>query len=254
VGIESLANPNSTLYASQSAYLLNGTASTAYQPYLSLSGTSMSAPVVAGTVALMLQANPSLTPNAIKAVLQYTAQIYSDYDPLTEGAGLLNAKGAVDLARHLRSPSTVPYPEHSTWSEQIVWGNQALSGGRLSADATAWRTDVVWGAPKVDGRHVTFGMQCGNATCTSASMSSKQWRPDRTPVSRNIVWGNLCNGADCSLPWTVDAVSGATIGETVVWGTIDAETVVWGTIDGETVVWGTACSDLNCPSVVWGRK
>ena len=32
----------------------------------------MAAPVVSGTVALMLQANPSLTPNAVKAILAYT--------------------------------------------------------------------------------------------------------------------------------------------------------------------------------------
>ena len=34
----------------------------------------MAAPVVAGTVALMLQANPKLTPNLVKAILEYTAQ------------------------------------------------------------------------------------------------------------------------------------------------------------------------------------
>ena len=40
---------------------------------MSMTGTSMAAPVVSGTVALMLQANPKLTPNMVKAILQYTA-------------------------------------------------------------------------------------------------------------------------------------------------------------------------------------
>ncbi len=87
VGIESLSAPNSLLYRSMPAYLLSGTVPTPYLPYLSLSGTSMAAPVVAGTVALMLQANPTLTPNAVKAILQYTAQVYPGYDALTQGAG-----------------------------------------------------------------------------------------------------------------------------------------------------------------------
>ena len=34
----------------------------------------MAAPVVSGTIALMLQANPALTPNPVKAILQYTAE------------------------------------------------------------------------------------------------------------------------------------------------------------------------------------
>src|SRR4029077_6588860 len=74
VGTVSLAVPGSTFYATKFAYLVKGTRSTGAMPYLSLSGTSMAAPVVTGTVAAMLQANPALTPNLIKAILQYTAQ------------------------------------------------------------------------------------------------------------------------------------------------------------------------------------
>src|SRR4029077_1375545 len=110
VGIESLSDPNSAFYLTKSAYLLNGTAQTSYLPYLSLTGTSMAAPVVSGTVALMLQANPALTPNQVKAILQYTAQVYAGYDRMTEGAGFLNAKGAVDLARFFAAPTGTPYP------------------------------------------------------------------------------------------------------------------------------------------------
>ena len=44
----------------------------------------MAAPVVAGTVALMYEANPNLTPNQVKAILEYTAQEYPNYSPLAK--------------------------------------------------------------------------------------------------------------------------------------------------------------------------
>lgn len=67
-----------------------------------LSGTSVAAPVVSGAVAVMLQANPYLTPNLVKAILQYTAQPLAGYNQLEQGAGQLNLVGAVRLAKLVR--------------------------------------------------------------------------------------------------------------------------------------------------------
>src|SRR5439155_19492196 len=160
VGIESATSPGSTLYNTKSPYLLPGTTVTSYLPYLSLSGTSQAAPVVAGTVALMLQANPSLTPNAVKALLQYTSQNYPGYDPVTEGAGFLNAAGAVALAHYFASPLTVPYPDSTGWSGQIIWGNHVVSGGLITVDANAWPIGVRWGDTTTGGASIGWGVRC----------------------------------------------------------------------------------------------
>ena len=64
-----------------------------------MSGTSVSSPIVAGAVAVMLEANPQLTPNMVKMILMYTAQSLKGYNMLEQGAGELNLEGAVRLAR-----------------------------------------------------------------------------------------------------------------------------------------------------------
>ena len=65
--------------------------------YTTLSGTSMAAPHVAGTVALMLDANPALTPLQVKDVVQRTATSLP-YATWQAGAGHLDAYGAVSRA------------------------------------------------------------------------------------------------------------------------------------------------------------
>src|SRR5437763_2881952 len=45
-----------------------------------LNGTSMATPVVAGAAALLLQANPNLTPNLVKAILMFTADQLANFD------------------------------------------------------------------------------------------------------------------------------------------------------------------------------
>jgi serine protease AprX len=159
VGIESITDRSTTLFRSRPGARLWGIVDTAAQPYLSLSGTSMSAPVVAGTIALMLQANPSLSPNLVKAILQYTAEERGGYDHLTQGAGFLNARGAVQLAQLLAGTIVEPDAADPTpWSRRLIWGNQRLGGGELAIDANAWRLDVMWGATHAqDGTAIMWG-------------------------------------------------------------------------------------------------
>jgi len=65
------------------------------------SGTSMSTGVVSGAVALMLQANPNLTPDRIKYSLTSTARAAASNDRMAVGAGVIDAYGA------LRAPAGV---------------------------------------------------------------------------------------------------------------------------------------------------
>jgi hypothetical protein len=266
VGIESLSAPGSYLSTSKPQLLLGGTVASPELPYISLTGTSQATPVVAGTIALMLQANPALTQNAVKAILQYTAQARSDYDALTQGAGFVNAQAAIELARHLAAPETA-FPATTNWNGFLIWGNQRIHDGRVTASATAWTNDVTWGAVKTPaGANVEWGTICTGAACELPA----SWTPWKTSCvdpaclivtwgggrSENVVFGTNCGGANCTVSnfdelslWVVTATTSD--GDTVVWGTgEDGDTVVWGTgEDGDTVVWGTT-SDGD--TVVWG--
>jgi len=246
-GTVSLAAPGSTLYATKLSALVGGLLSTPFQPYLSLSGTSMAAPVVSGTVALMLQANPNLTPNLVKAILEYTAQSYPGYDALTQGAGFLNTLGAVRVAQFFAyAPPGTPLPTQSIWGKQIIWGNHRLTGGAIKPSANAFRLGTTWGAAKSDAdenivwgtadgdENIVWGTACGDDTCDNIVWGTADG-------DENIVWGTDCGGADC---------------ENVVWGTVDTdENIVWGTADiDENIVWGTACDSSGCSdeNIVWG--
>lgn len=242
-GTVSFAVPGSTFYTTKSQYLLNGKISLGYKPYLTLSGTSMAAPVVTGTVAMMLQADPSLTPNLIKAILQYTAQKYPDYNALTQGAGFLNTLGAVRLARFYATAAPgARMPVQKVWSRQIIWGSHRLSGGYINPRGNAWATNVIWGAAKtqaVDGDNIVWGTICADATCDNIVWGT-------ATDDDNIVWGTDCGGADCD-----DVIWGAASDvDNIVWGTaLLDDNIVWGTTVGDdNIVWGTSADD----DVTWG--
>ena len=71
--------------------------------YTMISGTSMATPHVAGIVALMLEANPALSPAEVKDILQRTASNMSGRLPWEAGAGHVNAWNAVAEAAGMRA-------------------------------------------------------------------------------------------------------------------------------------------------------
>jgi serine protease AprX len=71
----------------------------AYIPYYTtMSGTSMAAPHIAGVVALLLEAKPSLSPREVKQIIQQTATNMPGHESWEVGAGYVNAYAAVDKA------------------------------------------------------------------------------------------------------------------------------------------------------------
>ena len=131
-----------------------------------LSGTSVAAPVVAGTVALMLQANPGLSPPLIKAMLQYSAQPLAGANLLQQGAGYLNVSGALALATALRSDigpaadagtlaaganllaagKALPAAKSSLNGQSFNWSRVVTAGGNrlLSGDALFPQYQPIW--------------------------------------------------------------------------------------------------------------
>jgi serine protease AprX len=67
--------------------------------YQHVDGTSFATPIVASVVAQMLEANPGLTPAAVKNILISTADRIPDAEVIRQGYGMLNARRAVDQAQ-----------------------------------------------------------------------------------------------------------------------------------------------------------
>jgi serine protease AprX len=209
--------------------------------YMQLSGTSMSAGVVSGAVALLLEQRPALRPADTKAVLQLTSSFLSSAGLVGAGAGEVNVLAATDFIRNGRlgltaiaaervTPARFAYAEldhffvtpfprllsnvlavGTTWrrgigGQSIVWGAAAVQVGQTSTQS------IVWGA-SYDAQSIVWG----------------------AVHQQSIVWG----------AWTEEY--------SIVWGaSINAQSIVWGaSADEHSIVWGAAAEDL---SIVWGAS
>jgi serine protease AprX len=223
------------------------------QPLLELSGTSMATAVTTGVIALVIQqhnTNPPhrqkpLTPNLVKAMLQFSAIPLAGADYLTQGAGQINAAGAGALARAIDtsaraeqfwlSEGVAPYTtigDHTYgWSQHVIWNGAVLTGDLLSYNSSVWSVAAQWGDDNIIwGTHAL--LEDDNIIWGTTSV----W-------AANLVWSDRIIGVDDgdNIIWGTD--DGA-----IIWGTLDFENIIWGTWDGDNIIWGT----WDAENIIWG--
>ena len=198
--------PNLDIYPCNVYMQCNSTVGPAQ--YFRLSGTSMATPAVAGAAALMLQANPTLTPDLIKARMMKSAykgfasyssswdawgnQYTSQADLFTYGAGYLDIAAALqntDVGTGTAlSPTAVYNPSTRTvslsygtlavgnsvlWGTSVIWGTSVVWGSNVfvSSSSVLWGSSVVWGSSTTSGFSVVWGTSVVWGSSTTQAFS-----------------------------------------------------------------------------------
>lgn len=159
-----LTSPNNTVVPSS---YMNRPGLLAQSDYTRLSGTSMATPVVAGAAALMLESNPALTPDTIKARLMLSADKWlsagGNADPCTYGAGYLDIKGALASTFVAKASALSPCLVRSDSGDVTfdldpkVQGERALWGSSLLDLSAVWGSRALWGSNTLNGSRALWG-------------------------------------------------------------------------------------------------
>ncbi|MFT6917926.1 MAG: serine protease AprX [Cognaticolwellia sp.] len=107
--------------------------------YASMSGTSMATPFVAGVVGLLLEVNPDLSPDQVENILKQSADAMPDYQVHQVGAGYINVKNAVELARNTTGELSDFLSGDTDWSSQGVWQTSGENAKEINY-MSRWRT------------------------------------------------------------------------------------------------------------------
>ena len=126
--VVSLAAPGSTVYNENPSALI-GTSNFVG------SGTSFSAAITSGAAALVLERNPSITPNMLKAHLVGTTDPGPIGNPFADGHGSLDAAAAATHAQMNLNQS--PTDRADTWNAN-VWTGKPPNGSAGSGPTWAW--------------------------------------------------------------------------------------------------------------------
>jgi serine protease AprX len=128
--------------------------------YHTISGTSMATPFVAGTVALLLGANPQLSPDQIEQNLAATADAMPGHLRHQVGAGYIDVREAVEQAIDTAGTRVAFLAGDTAWSRQGAWNTIADGDSRLRYLGN-WRVQNATTAS--DGSYRTIGAKTGGS-------------------------------------------------------------------------------------------
>ncbi len=171
--------------------------------YTTGKGTSFSAPQVAGTIALMLEVNPNLTPAQVRDILQRTATPLPPYHMYEVGAGMLNAQAAVLESafsqRHFGSWRGAAYQGQvsfsnasQTFSGTAAPGSASDSSLNIPANAFLSSVEVAWG-DTLNPNNLTLSLLDSHGATQAVSNSLNA--PGLTGRRQRIVMANPAAGA-----------------------------------------------------------
>lgn len=192
-----------------------------------MQGTSMAAPHVAGVVALMLSANPSLTPAKVEELLKGTAKSFVSPTIYSYGTGIAYAPAAVAAA----VLGEVPPPIQYVTPGDVYMDGELRVGSTLSARTAFWEPAPV---------EMTYEWFVGGKTTPVSTSDTYTLRPEDLGKPVAVIATGTKDGFE---PGTDEAVSPGPVAEgilTAVTPVINGNSYVYSGLTVNDVPWGPA--------------
>jgi hypothetical protein len=224
--------------------------------YIYLSGSSMATPFVAGTAALMLDANPYLSPTQVKTLLLLSAVKMTEPHMFEQGNGFLNAYTAVKLAESMNvyyrtlwndvSPAWTLYGEYG--AEEVVaggafvWDDRVVLSDLVVPNSGFWGEGVIWADNLFDPGSViwTDNFFDPGSVIWSDFFDSVIWADG---FFDGVIWADFFD----SVIWAdfFDGVIWADFFDGVIWadGFFDPDGVIW----ADSVIWADGPGASSTP-------
>jgi serine protease AprX len=188
--------------------------------YFRGSGTSFSAPQVAGAAALLLQQHPSLTNNQVKAQLVGTATKLPGIPATAQGAGTLNVQALLSAPIHSGANGGLGHSDGSG-SPFGSEGSLANAGKAANGDSAAWNS-AAWNSAAWN-----------SAAWNSAAWNSAAWN---SAAWNSAAWNSAAwnSAAWNSAAWNAYQWSSA------AWNGYDWSSAAWNSAAWNSAAWNSA--------------